>query len=170
MPFDAERMKGVKATVDLVDADTGEVVRRGRQEADRARARASSPRRASRPCARRTRTCYGQYIAEDLYNPQTGEIFAEAGDEITAKSLAALIEAGFDELPILDIDHINIGPYIRNTLAVDKNSIARRRAVRHLPRHASGRAADDRHARRRCSTRCSSIRSATTSRPSAASR
>src|ERR1700744_2532774 len=30
----------------------------------------------------------GQYIAEDLYNPQTGEIYAEAGDEITEKSLA----------------------------------------------------------------------------------
>jgi DNA-directed RNA polymerase subunit beta len=25
-------------------------------------------------------------------------------------------------LPVLDIDHVNIGPYVRNTLAVDKNS------------------------------------------------
>ena len=57
-----------------------------------------------------------------MYNPQTGEIFAEAGDEITAKSLAFLIEIGFEEIPVLDIDHINIGPYIRNTLTVDKNS------------------------------------------------
>ena len=24
--------------------------------------------------------------------------------------------------PVLDIDHVNIGPYIRNTLAADKNS------------------------------------------------
>uniref|UniRef100_UPI0035B01884 DNA-directed RNA polymerase subunit beta n=1 Tax=Rhodoblastus sp. TaxID=1962975 RepID=UPI0035B01884 len=64
----------------------------------------------------------GQFIAEDLYNPQTGEIFAEAGDEITAKTLEHLLGLGFEELPILDIDHINIGPYIRNTLAVDKNS------------------------------------------------
>jgi DNA-directed RNA polymerase subunit beta len=29
--------------------------------------------------------------------------------------------SGFDEIPILDIDHINVGAYIRNTLAVDKN-------------------------------------------------
>ncbi len=28
---------------------------------------------------------------------------------------------GFDELPLLDIDHITVGAYIRNTLAVDKN-------------------------------------------------
>ena len=65
---------------------------------------------------------FGHYIATDLFNPATGEIFAEAGDEITAKTLPVLIEAGFTELPVLDIDHINIGPYIRNTLAVDKNS------------------------------------------------
>ena len=30
-------------------------------------------------------------------------------------------DAGFDELPILDIDHVTVGAYIRNTLAVDKN-------------------------------------------------
>ena len=65
---------------------------------------------------------YGQYIAEDLYDSQTGEIFAEAGDEITDKSLALLLEKGLDELPILDIDHVNIGPYIRNTLKIDKNA------------------------------------------------
>ena len=32
-----------------------------------------------------------------------------------------LIEEGYKELPLLDIDHVNVGPYIRNTLAVDKN-------------------------------------------------
>src|SRR6185437_12428560 len=65
---------------------------------------------------------YGQYIAEDLYNPQSGEIYAEAGDEITEKSLAQLLEAGFKALPVLDIDHVNVGAYIRNTLKVDKNA------------------------------------------------
>jgi DNA-directed RNA polymerase subunit beta len=65
---------------------------------------------------------YGQYLAQDLFDPSTGEIFAEAGEEITIKTLPLLVEKGFDELPILDIDHINIGPYIRNTLNVDKNS------------------------------------------------
>ncbi|MGO4844015.1 hypothetical protein AB4144_68210, partial [Rhizobiaceae sp. 2RAB30] len=30
-------------------------------------------------------------------------------------------EAGEREIEILDIDHINVGGYIRNTLTVDKN-------------------------------------------------
>ncbi|HYA74913.1 MAG TPA: DNA-directed RNA polymerase subunit beta, partial [Roseiarcus sp.] len=121
VPFDAERMKGVKATVDLVDADTGEVV----VEAGR-KLTARSARQLSERGVKALRVqdadLYGQYIAEDLYNPETGEIFAEAGEEMTDKSLAALVEKGFDELPILDIDHVNVGPYIRNTLKVDKNS------------------------------------------------
>src|SRR5450432_2385922 len=121
VPFDADRMKGVKATADLIDADTGEVaVESGKKLTVRtARQLVEKGVKALRA---QDVDLYGQYIADDLYDPTTGEIFAEAGDEITDKSLAALIEAGFDELPVLDIDHINIGPYIRNTLKVDKNN------------------------------------------------
>jgi DNA-directed RNA polymerase subunit beta len=122
MPFDAERLKGVKAIVDVIDADTGEVILEvGKKLAVRAaRQLAEKGVKAIKVPAEEL---YGQYLAQDLFDPATGEIFAEAGDEITIKTLPLLIEKGFDELPILDIDHINIGPYIRNTLAVDKNSL-----------------------------------------------
>ena len=84
VPFDAERMKGVKATIDLIDADTGEVV----VEAGR-KLTARSARQLAEKGLKALRAAdadlFGQYIAEDLYNPQTGEIFAEAGDEITDK-------------------------------------------------------------------------------------
>ena len=121
MPFDAERIKGVKAVADMIDADTGKVIlEAGKKLAVRAaRQLAENGVKAIRVPSE---DLYGQYLAQDLFDPATGEIFAEAGDEISAKSLPLLIEKGFDELPILDIDHINIGPYIRNTLAVDKNS------------------------------------------------
>src|SRR5438034_833737 len=63
----------------------------------------------------------GNYLAEDLVNPKTGEIYAEAGEEITEKLLKTLNEHGYKELPLLDIDHVNVGGYIRNTLHADKN-------------------------------------------------
>src|SRR6185369_16569474 len=63
----------------------------------------------------------GHYIAEDLVNTKTGEIYVEAGAEITDKVLKVLNEAGYKELPVLDIDHVNVGGYIRNTLVADKN-------------------------------------------------
>jgi DNA-directed RNA polymerase subunit beta len=121
MPFDAERLKGVKAVADIIDADTGEVILEvGKKLAVRAaRQLAEKGVKAIKVPAEEL---YGQYLAQDLFDPSTGEIFAEAGEEITIKTLPLLIEKGFDELPILDIDHINIGPYIRNTLNVDKNS------------------------------------------------
>ncbi|MGP8262070.1 MAG: DNA-directed RNA polymerase subunit beta, partial [Rhodoblastus sp.] len=121
LPFDAERMKGVKATVDIIDADTGEVaVEAGKKLTVRAARQLAE--RGVKFIRASDEDLYGQFIAEDLYNPQTGEIYAEAGEEITAKSLEALVGLGFAELPVLDIDHINIGPYIRNTLTLDKNS------------------------------------------------
>jgi DNA-directed RNA polymerase subunit beta len=120
-PFDAERMKGIKASVDLYDAETGEVILEAGKKLTVRTARQLAER-GVRFLRAQDEDLHGQYIATDLYNPATGEIFAEAGDEISAKSLTLLIEAGFVELPLLDIDHITIGPYIRNTLAVDKNN------------------------------------------------
>jgi DNA-directed RNA polymerase subunit beta len=120
MPFDPKRMKGYKAVADLIDADTGEVVveagkkvtvRQARQLADK----------GLKALKISDDEMVGQYIAEDLVNPQTGEIYVEAGDEITEKMLKQLVDLGYDEVPVLDIDHINVGAYIRNTLAVDKN-------------------------------------------------
>jgi DNA-directed RNA polymerase subunit beta len=121
VPYDADRMKGMKASVDLFDADSGEVVVEAGKKLTVRGARQLAER-GVKALKAQDEDLYGQYIGEDLYNPETGEIYAEAGEEITAKSLVGLIEAGFEELPILDIDHINVGPYIRNTLTVDKNS------------------------------------------------
>jgi DNA-directed RNA polymerase subunit beta len=121
VPYDADRMKGMKASVDMLDADTGEVVVDAGKKLT-VRAARLLAERGVKALRAVDEDLYGQYIANDLYDPNTGEIFAEAGEEITAKSLALLIESGFGEIPVLDIDHINVGPYIRNTLAVDKNS------------------------------------------------
>jgi DNA-directed RNA polymerase subunit beta len=120
-PFDPERLKGMKAVVDMLDAETGDVVLEAGKKLTVRTARQLAER-GLKFLRVQDEDLFGQYIAADLYDPTTGEIFAEAGDEISAKTLPLLIEAGFTELPLLDIDHVNIGPYIRNTLAVDKNS------------------------------------------------
>ncbi|NNC27302.1 DNA-directed RNA polymerase subunit beta, partial [Salinisphaera sp. USBA-960] len=54
-------------------------------------------------------------------DPATGEIYAEAGDELNEKILGELVDRGYDEVAVLDIDHVTTGAYIRNTLSVDKN-------------------------------------------------
>ncbi len=121
VPFDAERLKGFKASVDLIDADSGEVVLEAGKKLNARNARLIGEK-GTKFLKATDEDLVGQYIAEDLVNMKTGEIWAEAGDEISEKLLKALDDVGVTELPVLDIDHVNVGPYIRNTLAVDKNS------------------------------------------------
>ncbi len=120
LPYDPARMRGFKANADMLDADTGEVViEAGHKVTARgARQLAEKGLKALRVA---DEDLYGHYLADEIVNPETGEVYAEAGEEITEKLLAALIEAGYDEVAILDIDHVNTGAYIRNTLAADKN-------------------------------------------------
>jgi DNA-directed RNA polymerase subunit beta len=35
--------------------------------------------------------------------------------------LKVLLDNDITDIPVLDIDHVNVGPYIRNTMAADKN-------------------------------------------------
>ena len=120
MPFDPKRMKGYKAVSDLVDADTGEVVLEAGKKLT-VRAARQLAEKGLKFLKISDEEMVGQYIAEDLVDIASGEIHAEAGDEITEKTLKLLEEAGYNEIPILDIDHVNTGAYIRNTLAADKN-------------------------------------------------
>ncbi|HTU52987.1 MAG TPA: DNA-directed RNA polymerase subunit beta, partial [Acetobacteraceae bacterium] len=118
-PFDPDAFRGVKLLEPLIDAETGEVV---------AEAEAKLTQRTARRIAEKTKEVLvgrtdllGRFVAEDLVNLETGEIYAEAGDELTEAKLGAIEEAGLDRLPTLAVDQSN-GPWIRNTLAVDKNA------------------------------------------------
>jgi DNA-directed RNA polymerase subunit beta len=118
-PFDPEAFRGVKLMEPLVDAQTGEVV---------AEAETKLTSRSVRKIAEKTREVLvgradllGRYIAVDLVNEATGEIYGEAGEELAEARLTALEDAGITTLPTLAIDQ-STGPWIRNTLAVDKNS------------------------------------------------
>ena len=144
VPFDANRLKGYKAVNDLVDADTGRVVVEAGKKLTVRQARQLAEK-GLKALRMTDDELIGHYVAEDLANGRTGEIYMEAGEEITEKNLKILIEAGYKELPLLDIDHVNVGAYIRNTLVGRQEHDARGCAVRHLSRHASRRAADRRN-------------------------
>src|SRR5260370_1345540 len=120
VPFDANRFRGYKAINDLVDADSGKVVLEAGKKLTVRQARQLGEK-GLKALRMTDQELIGHYIAEDLVNPKTGQTYAEAGEEITQKTLKAINEGGYKELPLLDIDHVNVGAYIRNTLSVDKN-------------------------------------------------
>ncbi|KND16071.1 DNA-directed RNA polymerase subunit beta [Pannonibacter phragmitetus] len=120
MSFDGDRLKGNKASYDLIDADTGEVVIEAGRKVT-ARTIKQLTEKGVKALKVTDEDLHGQYLAEDVVDFVTGEIYAEAGDEISAKLLDELIQRGYEDLTVLDIDHINTGAYVRNTLAADKN-------------------------------------------------
>ncbi len=118
--FDAEAMRGVKLDHDLIDAKTGNVVA---EAGDKLTPRACRKlvEDGLKEILVQEEYLHTRYFAEDIINAETGEIFVEAGDEIDEEKLAVVVDAGVKKFKTLAIDHNNVGPYIRNTLAVDKN-------------------------------------------------
>jgi DNA-directed RNA polymerase subunit beta len=117
-----DRLLGQKLTNDLVDAASGESLAEAGTKV--------SPRLIKRIEEKNVTELYlsvedviGHFIARDIVDMESGLVHAEAGDELTNELLAKLAEVGIDELPLLDIDHSTIGPYIRNTLALDRSSM-----------------------------------------------
>ncbi len=120
IPYVAENWRGQKPAFDIVDAKSGEVVFAAGQKIS-PRAANKSEKDGLATLLIPTEEVFGRYSAYDLINEATGEIYIEAGEEVSAENLEKLDKAGVDRLELLDIDHINTGPWIRNTLKVDKS-------------------------------------------------
>ncbi|WP_337997013.1 DNA-directed RNA polymerase subunit beta [Oleispirillum naphthae] len=118
--LDLQALRGLKLDYDLVDADSDEVlVEAGKKITPRILRQVAevNATRVRIPTSELT----GRFVAEDVINEETGEVLAEAGNELTEAVLAVMAAAGIAEIPVLRIDS-NTGPYLRNTLAADKNS------------------------------------------------
>ena len=116
----ADRWKGVKLVHDLIDAASGEVVaENGTKITPRLARKLESD--GLKEIAFKEEDLYGLYVASDFVNADTGEIYVEAGDQISADSMNVLNELKLKSFDVLYIDHVNVGPYLLNTLQIDKN-------------------------------------------------
>ncbi|KAB7614256.1 DNA-directed RNA polymerase subunit beta [Amylibacter sp. SFDW26] len=125
------RVRGTKPVLDIIDAKTGDVIAEAGKKV--------TPRAVKKLIEEGKVTdvlvpfegLVGRFSAKDIINEETGEIWVEAGDELTLEfdkeenivggTIHTLLENGVTDIPTLDIDNVNVGPYIRNTLAADKN-------------------------------------------------
>ncbi len=119
--LDIERMAGQKALVDIVDPKSGEVL-------------VKKDRRITRAVVKRVKDLdlreveitmddlEGKVIARPIIDEDTGEIIADANQEVSKAVLDRAIEAGITEFKLIFFDGLSVGPYLRNTLLVDKIS------------------------------------------------
>ncbi|WP_158914988.1 DNA-directed RNA polymerase subunit beta [Caulobacter sp. S45] len=120
-PYNSDRWRGVKPTFALIDADTGEEIAPAGQKIS-ARAAKKFADGGVKTLLVAPDALVGRFLAMDAVNMSTGEIYAEAGDELDAEAIQTLEDQGFSTIEVLDIDHVTVGAYMRNTLRIDKNS------------------------------------------------
>ena len=129
--FFPERARGTRPLFDLVDAKTGEVIAEAGKKITPRAVKALIDEGNVKDLLVPYDQILGKFAANDIINEETGAIYVEAGDELTLEmdkageviggTLKELVDAGIKTIPVLDIDNINVGPYMRNTMAADKN-------------------------------------------------
>jgi DNA-directed RNA polymerase subunit beta len=129
--FFPERVRGTRPTFDLIDAATGEVLAHAGDKVTPRQVKKLIDEGKVKDLLVPFKNLVGKFVARDIINEETGAIYVEAGDELTLEmdrdgaviggSIRELMDAGFTTIPVLDIDNINVGPYMRNTMAADKN-------------------------------------------------
>ena len=129
--FFPQRVRGTKPTEDIIDAKTGKVIAEAGTKVTPRTVKKLLEEGKVTEIRVPFDTIVGRYVSQDIINEETGAIYVEAGDELTLEhdkdgavnggTLQELLEAGIVNIPTLDIDNINVGPYIRNTMSIDKN-------------------------------------------------
>ena len=126
-----ERVRGTRPAFDLVDAATGEVIAEAGKKV--------TPRAVKKLMDDGSVTdlllpfdqIVGRFVAKDIINEETGAIYVEAGDELTweldkegevsgGTLEKSLWMRGSPRSRCWDIDNINVGAYIRNTMATTR--------------------------------------------------
>ena len=117
--FNPETIRGLKLARDLINAKNGKVAAEAGTKMT-ARLGKKLLDAGLKEVRVTSEELIGRFVAKDLINEETGEIYAEAGDELTQESISLLEEVGVNHIDTLDVDNVNVGGYIRNTIAADK--------------------------------------------------
>ncbi len=129
--FFPDRVRGTRPAFDLVDAKTGKTFAPAGEKVTPRSVKKIKDEGKITDLLVPFDQIVGKFVAKDIINEETGAIYVEAGDEltwevdkdgeVTGGSLKELMDAGITDIPVLDIDNVTVGPYMRNTMAADKN-------------------------------------------------
>ena len=118
--FRADAWKGTKPEFDLVDAKSKKTIADAGKKVTALKAKRIAEGGTDEIVVP-SEALVGKFLARDVVNMETGEIFGEAGDMLDEEIIAEIREYGVKAIEILDIDSAGRGPWLRNTLKADKN-------------------------------------------------
>ncbi|MFH0798695.1 MAG: DNA-directed RNA polymerase subunit beta [Pseudomonadota bacterium] len=114
-----ELLKFQRATKDVKHPKTGEtIVKKGKRFTRSALEEISKAKGMMIPID--VEDIVGRVAATDIVDASTGEVVLGVGEAITEKNLEDILDRKIQEIKLLYIDDLNVGPYLRNTLIADK--------------------------------------------------
>ena len=119
-PFDENHFNNIRITFDLVDAKNQSVKKKSGLRVSLEEAK-KLKKEGLKDLFFNDEAVIGRFLAEDIINENNGEIYFEAGDEITEKDLENIKDKNIKNIKVLNIDHVNIGAALRNTVHSDLN-------------------------------------------------
>lgn len=119
--FNPEDWDGLKLDYDLINAESGDIVAKEGAKISLAVAKKYAAN-GLKKIRLANEDIYGLFLAKDVVDLSNGIVIGEAGDPVTDDFLNAISEKKIKSLEILNIDYKHVGPYIRNTLEIDKNN------------------------------------------------
>ena len=115
--LNAERLRGEIAPFDIMDQDGKCLVEAGRRITNR---QIRSMERAGIHTLHVVDDyAYGRILANDVIDKESGEVIANANDELDEPLLAKLRAAGVESISTLYVNDVDRGPYISSTLRID---------------------------------------------------
>ena len=119
--FNPEDWVGVRLDEDIINYDNSEVVFKEGTKISKVLAK-----RAYENGLRNVKLdeadIIGAFVASDVVDLKTGIVLSEAGEAVTQEFLEKIKELDINSIKLLVIDYKNVGPYIRDTLEIDKNN------------------------------------------------
>jgi DNA-directed RNA polymerase subunit beta len=112
-----ERLRGETVNFDIQDSEGNVLVEAGARITGRhmAKMRKSGLQSLDVP----DEYAVGKILAEDVIDPETGEVLAQVNDEITPDTMPRLRKANVGSFQTIFVNEVDRGPYISDTLRID---------------------------------------------------
>ncbi len=117
--LDIERMSGQRAIADIIDPKTGEALVKAGRRITRAIVKKVKDLNLTEVEVQ-PQDLEGKVLAKPLIDESTGEIIADANSELSVSLIKKALTAGIENFYLIFFDGLTVGPFLRNTLLVDK--------------------------------------------------
>ncbi len=121
--LDLERMAGQRAVSDILDPKTGDaIVKAGRRITRAVVKKIQQLGLEEVPVSLDDLVAGGRVLARPIINEETGEIIIDSNTELDKAQVQRILSLGIPSIYVIFFDGFTVGPYLRNTLLIDKVS------------------------------------------------